>query len=49
MLTPIVPEVLRSKVSVFVELHRKSELIKQQAEELRRIEENRHQRQLADG
>src|ERR1051326_1832247 len=47
LLTPIVPEVLRTKVSVFVELYRKSELIKQQAEELRRMEENRHQRELA--
>src|SRR4051794_36219370 len=48
ILSPIVPEVLRSKVSVFVELHKKSELIKQQSEELRRNEEFRHQRQLAD-
>lgn len=48
MLTPIVPDVLRSKVSVFVELHKKSELIKLQAEELRRAEESKHQRELAD-
>ena len=48
ILTPIVPDVLRSKVSVFVELHKKSELIKQQGEQLRRIEETRHQRQLAE-
>jgi len=48
MLTPIVPDVLRSKVAVFVELHKKSELIKHQAEELRRADEYRHQRQLAD-
>jgi PAS domain S-box-containing protein len=48
MLTPIVPEVLRSKVAVFVELHKKNELLKQQSEELRRIEEFKHQRQLAD-
>jgi PAS domain S-box-containing protein len=47
MLTPIVPEVLRSKVAVFVELHRKSELIKRQAEEIRRAEESKHQRELA--
>src|SRR6201996_2021767 len=32
---PIVPEVLRSKVSVFVELSRKAELLEQQAEILR--------------
>src|SRR5215831_4949619 len=48
MLTPIVPDVLRTKVSVFVELHRKSELIKIQAEELRRVEQHRHERELAD-
>jgi PAS domain S-box-containing protein len=48
MLTPIVPDVLRTKVSVFVELYRKSELIKQQAEELRRAEQYRHERELAD-
>jgi PAS domain S-box-containing protein len=48
LLTPIVPEVLRSKVSVFVELHKKTELIKQQAEQLQRIEESKHQRELAE-
>src|SRR5438067_161304 len=36
MMTPIVPEVLRTKVSVFVELHRQTALIKTQAEQLRR-------------
>lgn len=48
MLTPIVPDILRSKVAVFVELHKKSELIKVQAEELRHAEEFKHQRELAD-
>jgi PAS domain S-box-containing protein len=48
MLTPIIPDVLRSKVAVFVELHKKSELIKIQADELRRTAEFRHQRELAD-
>lgn len=47
MLTPIVPDILRSKVAVFVELHKKSELIKVQAEELRHAEEFKHQRELA--
>jgi PAS domain S-box-containing protein len=47
MMTPIVPDVLRTKVSVFVELHKKSELIRHQSEQLRRIEEERHQRELA--
>jgi PAS domain S-box-containing protein len=48
MLTPIVPEILRAKVSVFVELHKKSELIKRQGDQLREIEETKHQRQLAE-
>lgn len=48
LLTPIVPEVLRTKVSVFVELHRQTELIKRQAEQLRHLEESRHQRELAE-
>src|SRR5215472_4049266 len=48
LLTPIVPEILRAKVSVFVELHRQTELIKRQAEQLRQAEEARHQRELAD-
>ncbi len=48
VITPITPEVLRSKVSVFVELHRKTELIRYQAEQLRQIEEQKHQRELAE-
>jgi PAS domain S-box-containing protein len=48
LLTPIVPEVLRAKVSVFVELHRQTELGKIQAEQLRRLEESKYQRELAD-
>ncbi|HYG36882.1 MAG TPA: response regulator, partial [Clostridia bacterium] len=48
LLTPIVPEVLRAKVSVFVELHKQTELIKQQSEQLRQLEQYRHQRQLAE-
>src|SRR5258706_12769477 len=36
ILTPVVPEVLRSKVSVFVDLFRKSEQVKRQADSLRR-------------
>jgi PAS domain S-box-containing protein len=47
MITPIVPEILRSKVCVLVELHRKSEVIRQQAAELQRVEEFRHRQQLA--
>jgi signal transduction histidine kinase/DNA-binding response OmpR family regulator len=33
ILAPVVPEVLRTKVRVFVDLYRKTELVKQQAEE----------------
>jgi PAS domain S-box-containing protein len=47
LLTPIVPEVLRTKVSVFVDLYRQTELTKRQAERLRLLEEQRHQRELA--
>src|SRR5205814_7347065 len=48
MLTPIVPDILRSKVAVLVDLHKKSELVRRQAEQLRQMEEFRHQRQLAE-
>ncbi len=48
IITPIVPDVLRTKVSVFVELHKQTELIKQQAEQLRLASEARHQRELAE-
>ena len=48
ILTPIVPEVLRTKVGVFVELWRKTEHIKQQAERLREVEEAEHRRRLAE-
>jgi len=36
ILTPVVPEVLRSKVAVFVDLFRKSEQVRRQADSLRR-------------
>jgi serine phosphatase RsbU (regulator of sigma subunit) len=45
---PIVPQVLRSKVSVFVDMYRKTEEIKQQAELLRELEQREHQRELAE-
>src|SRR3984957_5875419 len=35
ILTPVMPEVLRTKVSVFVELFKKNQLLRQQAEGLR--------------
>ena len=46
--TPVIPEVLRSKVAVFVELLKKTEQAKQQAEQLRLIEEREHQRKLSE-
>lgn len=44
--TPVMPDVLRSKVAVFVELLKKTEEAKRQAEKIRRIEEAEHQRRL---
>jgi PAS domain S-box-containing protein len=44
ILKPIDPEILRSKVAVFIELHQKGQIIRRQAEELRRATE----RELAD-
>jgi signal transduction histidine kinase len=48
ILKPVVPEILRSKVSVFVELARKTELVRHQSELLRAIERREHERLLAD-
>jgi len=44
--TPVVPEVLRSKVSVFIDLSKQTKEIKRQGEMLRKLQEERHQRQL---
>jgi PAS domain S-box-containing protein len=46
LFTPVTPEVLRSKVTVFVELARKNREIQRQAEALRKAEEERLQRKL---
>lgn len=46
--TPVIPEVLRSKVSVFVELLKKTEEVKNQAEQLRRIEQREHRLRLSE-
>lgn len=48
ILTPIVPDILRTKVGVFVDLYKKTEEIKRQAERLRQIEEQEHKRKLAE-
>ncbi len=47
IVSPIIPEILRAKVSVFVELHRKTELIKRQGEQLRQAELRRYRFELA--
>ena len=44
--SPIAPEVLRNKVAVFVDLHHKSEEIRRQTEQLRRLEALEHRRRL---
>ena len=44
--TPVIPEVLRSKVTVFVELLKKTEETKRQAEQLRQIEEREHRERM---
>lgn len=46
LFTPVTPEVLRSKVSVFVELAKKNREIRKQAAALQRAEEERMQRKL---
>lgn len=45
---PVEPEILRSKVSVFVDLFRKNQEVKRQAEQLRDLERREHERQLAE-
>ena len=46
--TPVVPEILRSKVGVFVELYRKSEEVKRQAAQLRYLDQRENQRRLVE-
>jgi len=45
---PVFPEVLRSKVHVFVDLFRKTEEVRKQAELLRDVEKHEHERRLAE-
>jgi PAS domain S-box-containing protein len=47
ILSPIVPDVLRTKVSVFVDLYKKAEQISRQGEELRKLQEAEYKRELA--
>lgn len=46
LFTPVVPEVLRTKVSVFVDLFRKSEELKRQAKALTEMERIAHEKAL---
>ncbi len=48
LFTPVVPDVLRSKVSVFIELSKQQRELQHQAELLRKLQEERHQRQMAE-
>ncbi|MGH7994825.1 MAG: sensor histidine kinase [Opitutaceae bacterium] len=48
LFTPVVPDVLRSKVSVFIELEKRNREVRRQADALRLAEEERHQRQLQE-
>jgi PAS domain S-box-containing protein len=46
--TPVVPEILKAKVSVFVDLFKKTEQIKRQAEQMRELQEREHRRLMAE-
>ncbi len=48
IIKPVIPEILRSKVSVLVDLAKKTETIKRQAELLREAERREHQKQIED-
>jgi len=45
---PVMPEILKSKVRVFVELFKKTEEVKRQAGQLRENERQEHERKLAE-
>lgn len=48
MLTPVIPEVLKAKVAVFADLYRKTEMVREQADQLRQLEEIHYRRQLTE-
>jgi PAS domain S-box-containing protein len=48
LFTPIVPEVLRSKVGVFIDLARQSRQLQRQSEALRRAEQEKLERRLTE-
>ena len=45
---PIVPEILKAKVSVFIELYRKREAVKRQERMLREAEQRQHEQKLVE-
>jgi serine phosphatase RsbU (regulator of sigma subunit) len=45
---PIIPEVLRSKVAVFVDIFRKTEEVRRQGELLRELERRQHEQEMLD-
>lgn len=48
VLSPIIPDILRTKVSVFVDLYKRTEEVRRQSERLRQMEEAFHKRQLLE-
>ena len=45
---PVEPDILRAKVAAFVDLYKKTEKVKQQAEQMRELQEREHRTQLAE-
>jgi serine phosphatase RsbU (regulator of sigma subunit) len=48
LVKPVKPEILRSKIAVFVDLFKKTAEIKRQADQLRNLERRQHERELAE-
>jgi serine phosphatase RsbU (regulator of sigma subunit) len=48
LVKPIVPTILRAKVTAFVDIHRKAEQIKRQMEWVRLLEQREHERQMVE-
>ncbi len=48
LLKPFEPDILRSKVSVFVDLFRKTEMLRRQADALREAQRREHEQELAE-
>ncbi len=46
--TPVVPEILKAKVAVFVDLFKKTEQVKLQAEQVRLLQEREHASKMAE-